>query len=383
MNGQVMSGQNAAAPEFSYDIPRLLQLFEPLGDNCDFGVVQRAAGIEPFGLFRFAACKAADVGALLRTRFQQLGEPEDLWLEEAGPRREYQVKSHQFSFEAHTDRFAERDDPEVVRSAQIEKMRFLKTRLVRDLSRDRRLYVFKGGADIATIREIGAQLRTYGPNWLLWVTVADAAHPPGSVKSESDGLLHGFVSRFGTYEGDPSLPVEEWIAVCAGAYRLWRGAEPPKVPFDNLISRAITARSCQWFPDPPAPTRVLDEPAPAGGVILEHQLQTAETAAVYGASLPIASGGNFVFSAWVRIPEAFRGRQVAALIPRFASVAMWTADLKSHARWQRIWMTANLPIDARRISCELIAEGGVGEIFHSAAWCLERGSRPLGNGFVL
>ena len=72
--------RNAATPEFCYDIPRLLLLFEGLGDNCDFGVVQRAVGIEPFGLFRFAACKAQDVGALLRTRFQCLGEPEDLWL---------------------------------------------------------------------------------------------------------------------------------------------------------------------------------------------------------------------------------------------------------------------------------------------------------------
>ena len=70
------------------DVPRLLQLFEGLGDGCDFGMAQRAVGIEPFGLFRFAGCRAVDVNTLLRTNLQQLGEAEDLWLEEVPPKRE-------------------------------------------------------------------------------------------------------------------------------------------------------------------------------------------------------------------------------------------------------------------------------------------------------
>src|ERR1700689_1731220 len=113
----MMSGQSAVGPESYYDIPRLVQFFEGLGENCDFGVVQRAVGVEPLGLFRFAACNAADVGALLRAHFHPLGEPEDLWLDEWGQHREYCVKSRHFSFEAHTDRYAGRDDPDVVRSA--------------------------------------------------------------------------------------------------------------------------------------------------------------------------------------------------------------------------------------------------------------------------
>jgi hypothetical protein len=62
---------------------------------------------------------------------------------------------------------------------------------------------------------------------------------------------------------------------------------------------------------------------------------------------------------------------------------MWSADIKSCEQWQRIWVSANLPIDARSISCEIVAEGAVGQIFHSARWCLERGNRPLGFGFAL
>jgi hypothetical protein len=376
------SVQSAIAAEFCHDIPRLLQLFVGLGENCDFGVVQRAVGIEPFGLFRFAACNAADLVELLRARFHPLAEPEDLWLDEQGSGGEYWVKSRHCSFAAHTDRYAGRDDPKVVLAAQIEKTRYLKAKLIRDLSHGRQLFVFKGETDITTIREIVVQLRTYGPNCLVWVCVADAAHLPGSVERLSDGLLRGFVSRFGTYDGDPSLPVEDWVAVCANAYRLSRNADPPKAPLYNLISPEIATCSCRWSTELSSGTRVLDEPAPSGGVMFEHRLEKAEATSVYRALVPIASGGDFVFSVWVRIPEGFRGRQIGALLPGFSSIAMWTADLKSRGRWQRVWVTANLPIDARSIACDIIAEGAVGDIFHSASWCLERGNQPLGYGFA-
>ena len=376
-----MTGQDAAGTAFSYDIPVLLQLFESLGDNCDFGVVQRAAGVEPPGLFRFAACSAADVSALLRARFKPLGEPDDLWLDELGPEREYCVKSHRFSFEAHTDRYAGREDPALVRTAQIVKMRFLKGRLIRDLSRARRLFVFKGKSDTGTVKEIVAGLRQYGPNCLLWVNVADTSHSPGSVIRISDGLLLGFVDRFGTYDGDPSIPVEDWIAVCVNAYRLWRDADPPRAPLQNLISEAAAAQSCQWLADPSAVTRPVEEPAQSGGVLLEHRLQAAAQRSVCHVRLPIESGGSFVFSAWIRISDGFRGALVGAQIHGAPTIASWGADLKSRARWQRIWVTANLPVEAQAISCGIVADGAADDVFHSACWCLERGSRPLGYGF--
>jgi hypothetical protein len=361
--GKPLSSQDPAAPETCYDVPRLLQLFESLGNNCDLGVIQRAVGLEPFGLFRFAACDAAGVAALLRERFHPLGEPEDLWLEPVGPRQEYRVKSRHFSFETHTNRYAGQDDPELARTSQIEKMAFLRDHLIRDLSRGRKLFVFKGPASFPIIKEIAAQLQTYGPNCLLWVAPGAPGTVPGSVKRVARHLLRGYISRVGTYDGDPSLPVEEWVAVCANAYRLWRGAEPPRAAIENLISRAMATHSCEWLAHPQATTRLIDEPALASDVVFEHKLATAEITSVYGVHLPITSGGNFVFSAWIRIPDGFRGRQIAALLPGFSSNAMWTADLKSTERWQRIWVSASIPADARRISCEILAEGDVEQVF--------------------
>jgi hypothetical protein len=359
-----MGAPNIAGPELSYDISRLITLFESLGENCDFGVVQRAVGVEPFGLFRFAACKPADMVTLLRERFEPLGESSDLWLDEVGATREYWVKSRRFSYETHTDRYAGKDDPDIARNAQIEKIQFLKARLIRDLSRARRLFVFKARCDFETIRALVAQLREYGPNSLLWVNAADAVHPAGSVVHGFEGLLLRFVTHFGSYDGAPSLPVEEWIAVCVAAHRLWRGADLPRVPVDNLIAAATGANTCRWSADPSATTRRCEESSPIGGITFEHELGRADSSSVLRATLPITAGGSFVFSAWIRIAGAFQGQHIGAVFPRCISAAKWGADLKSRQRWQRIWVAATVPLDARIIYCGLIADGGAEEVFH-------------------
>jgi hypothetical protein len=245
--------------------------------------------------------------------------------------------------------------------------------------------VYRGPANVKAIREIAVQLRTYGDNCLLWVKLSNASHLPGTVGRLSDGVLGGFVSRFGVYEPRrrPRLPVEEWIAVCAEAYRFWREADPPMAPLKNLISQAMAAQLCHWSAHPSAATRLLEEAAPTGGAMIEHRLGRTKPTSVYRVHLPVSVGGTFTFSAWVLIPEGFRGQRVVASLPGCSMVSNWTADPKSPGRWQRLWVVANLPDDARSISCDLIAEGAVSDVFHSASWCLERGNRPSGYGFAL
>ena len=172
------------------------------------------------------------------------------------------------------------------------------------------------------------------------------------------------------------------MTVCAHAYRLLGREEPPKKPLDNLLAEADATGSCQWLVAPPAATRAVAEPAIAGGVIYEHRVGTDEPAVVCRAALRISGGGNFVFSAWVRIPEGCDARQIALLLPGFSSVASWRVDLKSHS-WQRAWISASLPRGARTIACELVGACAAGEAFYSASWCLERGTRPAGFGFAL
>jgi hypothetical protein len=375
-----------AEPELCLDVQRLLQFFEGLGDGCDFGMAQRAVGIEPFGLFRFAGCKVADLGTLLRTNLKQLGESADLWLEEVPPKREYRIKSRQCpSFTSHTRRFGGQDDPEVVRVAQIEAVRFLKRKLIRELSLGRRLFVYRGPADINVVCGVLEELRTYGDNTLLWVRLATDTLLPRSVRRVRKGLLVGFVSRFGIYEPDrtPRIPVEDWIVVCAKAYQLWRRTEPPKLRLQNLLSKEMVTQRHRAPAISAATLHVLDEPAPTGGAVIEHRLGKAELSPVCRLVVSVESGGTFSFSAWIRIPEGFHGRRIIATLPGCSRASRWNPDMNVTGHWQWLWISASLPADTRSISCDLMADGDVGDVFYSAAWCLERRNLPSGYGFQL
>jgi hypothetical protein len=363
--------------EVCYDIPRLLQLVESLGENCDLGVVQRAVGIEPFGLFRFSGCNPESLAALLRERFQRLGAGADLWFDEVGHTREYWVKSRSCAFEAHTNRYAGRDDLEVLRRGEIDRMRYLKAHLLKDLTRAEKLFVYKGLGEAATIREIAALLQDYGPNTLLWVNLADDTRAATTVERDSPALLRGFVSRFGTYDdAGPSLPVAEWVAMCLNAYRLWRNEEPPRTTVVNLIARAHATRSCEWRGDRGAITRLLA--AASRELLFEHRVESAELTSVCSAHLPIPSGDNFVLSVWVNLPPGFSARQVSLLVPGCDSLVNWRADLGTRGSWQLLWVSASVPRDSRSVVCALLAEGAAGQAFRSSRWCLERGTRPSG-----
>ena len=360
-----------------YDIPRLLQLVESLGENCDLGVVQRAVGVEPFGLFRFAGCNPDSLAALLHDHFQSLGAGDDLWFDEVGPTREYWVKSRSCAFEAHTNRYAGRDDLEILRRGEIDRMRYLKAQLLKDLTRAEKLFVYKGNGAATKMREIAALLQDYGPNTLLWVNLADDTQAATTVERDSPALLRGFVSRFGTYDdAGPSLPVTEWVALCLNAYRLWRNEEPPLTTVDNLIARAHAARSCEWRGDRGAVTRLL---APSSReLVFEHRVESMELISVCSAHLPIPAGDSFVLSVWVNLTTGFSARQVSLLVPGCDSLLSWHADLGTCGSWQLLWVSASAPREARSIVCALLAEGAAGQVFRSSHWCLERGTRPSG-----
>jgi len=180
--------KSATATEVCYDVPRLLQLFESLGENCDLGVVQRAVGLEPFGLFRFSACQAPAVTELLRRRFDKLCEPDDLWLDVVGEEREYWVKSRNTPFEAHTNRYADRHEEPVVRRGELDRMRYLKTHLLQDLERGKKFFVFKGESDLATMQEMAAALQLYGPNRLLWIACATPSSCCSALSAASEPM---------------------------------------------------------------------------------------------------------------------------------------------------------------------------------------------------
>jgi hypothetical protein len=65
-------------------------------------------------------------------------------------------------------------------------------------------------------------LRAYGPATLLWVTLHDPKHPPGTAEAVAPGLLKGYIDRFAPGENAHALSLECWTALCRNALALQR-----------------------------------------------------------------------------------------------------------------------------------------------------------------
>jgi hypothetical protein len=76
----------------------------------------------------------------------------------------------------------------------------------------------------AEIGELTARIGYYGNATVLWVEVADDAHPPGFVERIGPTLMKAYIDRFAPGENAHDLSIECWITLCRNAYELWKRA---------------------------------------------------------------------------------------------------------------------------------------------------------------
>lgn len=225
-------GHPAATPGKPLD--ELMQAFESLGDNCEFGLVQRHAGVEPLGLLRFAGMSLGNLVAALEARFDGLGTVDTVTVHPAGPpgRRELMVHEAYLGARYHTF-IREGDlDPEALRGREAKRLAFLRRKLLDDLAAGEKIWVWRelGMTDPARLQPLLDALRALGPNLLLWVVAADGGHPPGTVERLGRDLIKGYVERLAPYEDAADIRPASWFEVCENAFGLCRPERPQPEP---------------------------------------------------------------------------------------------------------------------------------------------------------
>ncbi len=208
----------------------ILGRFEALGDNCEFGLVQRAGGIEPLGLLRFAGFHIPVEYRLNRLiealgrDFSGLGEPDTLHLTLEGRvgHEEYIVRESAYGLMYHTFKSDKDVDADTIRRQQSLHLRFLRRKLLEDLADASRVFVWKTNIDqsLEDTTRLSESLRRFGDNRLLWVIQGAEDYEPGTVEQLAPGLLRGHVDRFAPYDNAPDISFEAWARVCANALTL-------------------------------------------------------------------------------------------------------------------------------------------------------------------
>jgi capsular polysaccharide biosynthesis protein len=205
-------------------IDDLMLAFESLGDNCEFGLVQRHAGVEPLGLLRFAGTSLGNLIAALKTKFDGLGNPDTVTVYPAGEpgRREFLVHETSLDTRYHTFILEGEIDPEELRQREAKRLTFLRGKILEDLAVGEKIWVWRefSMTDPARLRPLMAALRALGPNTLLWVVGADGEHLSGTVERLDHDFLKGYVERLAPYDNATDISPKSWFEVCENAYGL-------------------------------------------------------------------------------------------------------------------------------------------------------------------
>jgi tetratricopeptide (TPR) repeat protein len=175
-------------------LKQLALRFEGLGDNCEFGIVQRRFGADPIGLFRFAAIGAPTLTVMLREKLERLGDPAFTELGLTGE-NEYLVRDTRNLYHMHS--FVKKDsvDPAKFLKQQITRLGYLKRKIFEDLESAAKIFVYKASLGISDedIIALHDALAAYGPNMLLVVKKISEGQLPGSLHILSDRIIIGYV----------------------------------------------------------------------------------------------------------------------------------------------------------------------------------------------
>ena len=198
----------------------LLLGFESIGEDCEFGLVQRRYGAEPLGLLRWNWVALPKLLEALASRCEGIGDEAqtDLVVAELG---EYQVHDRRYGMKMHTFAYHHQVEPEALRPKMLLRLRYLRDKLVDDLTAAEKVFVYKTHRmETAAMRDLHRALLSYGAIRLLCVVPLDHLDGPppvgpGEVVRLDEGLHVGFLTRFGGCEGEWRILYDEWVKLCA------------------------------------------------------------------------------------------------------------------------------------------------------------------------
>jgi hypothetical protein len=198
--------------------------FESLGQNCEFGFVQRRFGHEPLGLFRWGTMPLEQMIRLFDVDFEGFGLAESsrlkLHINPDTDHREYRFCDDAFQYEVHTYQddmvLGETGVGDALLKKSLLHAQFL-ARVLREtlLSADKVcVYMNPKPVDLSEAQALLAALRRLGNNRLLVVTDGHNSAEP-VITHRSEHLLMGRIEEFNVYQP----PLAAWSALIAEASR--------------------------------------------------------------------------------------------------------------------------------------------------------------------
>lgn len=361
--------------------------FESIGDNCEFGTIQRSCGAEPFSLFRFTFSMIENLINVLETDAVDFFTEDDLEIFHWPNHDEHIFRSrHYQDFGYHTYRSSQEISADAMKSEEIKKIAYLKRGFMDDLRSGEKVYVRKGRESLEAVERLHEALNRHGPNSLLWVVPATETSPAGSLEVLGDGLYRGSIARFKDFAKDEPSDLESWVAVCRQAYAkhsMLRSTQMrPRPSPVTFVGNALVQSGSGWTAGPACKKDVVDD-RPRGvdparvRLTLQRDTSTEEVIASQDVAIDgVKPRSIIVFAAWIWIPGDFDGYRLDAWFQNIPSLFCHGADLTKRDSWQKVWTNAKLPRGVTSVAVSIRAGGSSGSSVLLSAWSLEQGTIP-------
>jgi tetratricopeptide (TPR) repeat protein len=194
----------------------LLLGFESLGSNCEFGMIQRASGVEPLGLLRWANIKPDRLITMLDTEFDGVGDAEFTTVE-TNSNGEYMMEDKRY-FQMHTFVHVGQMTKEGILNQAMIRSRFLARKLREDLNEANKILVYKshwGGLTNEEIAGLFAAVLRYGPNRLLCVHKVELDKGVTRLRKLGDGLFLAAMPELTEYPQEAKTRFRLWEDICS------------------------------------------------------------------------------------------------------------------------------------------------------------------------
>ena len=205
------------------DLATLALRFESIGENCEFGLVQRHCDAEPLGLLRFSSTFLRPLIRGLDDGFQDLGQPGDVEPRlEGDGRKEFMIHDRAYGLVYHSFVYEGQRTADQMREQEAVRLKFLRRKFMEELQRGEKIFVYKRNTAVPEeeILPLLLALRRHGDNTLLWVVPSERDRPPGTVEIVMRGLMKGYIDRFAPEDNAHDFSFDGWMRVCANAVAL-------------------------------------------------------------------------------------------------------------------------------------------------------------------
>ena len=122
--------------------------------------------------------------------------------------------------------------------AEKRKVAFLCRKFLEELGEHQKIFICadRFGSPPEAMLPLFLALNRYGPNTLLWITVADVKEDAGKVEEVLPGLMRGYIDRFTPHEPHSSPSLGGWLSVLANAWLLRQRCGYKGDPKDAVVS---------------------------------------------------------------------------------------------------------------------------------------------------